>query len=53
MLLIGMLAISRKFMILDLDQIQAETIFALAAAVVALAVAYWLIRRRDPPSATS
>lgn len=50
-LLIAMLAISRKFMILDLDQIQADTIFALAAAVVALALAYWLIRKRDTPSA--
>ena len=52
-LLIAMLAISRKFMIVDLDQIQADTIFALAAAVVALAVAYWLIRKRDTPNATS
>lgn len=52
-LLIGMLAVSRKFMILDLNDIQADTIFALAAAVVALAVAYWLIRKRDTPSATS
>lgn len=51
-LLIGMLAIARKFMILDLDQIQADTILALAAAVVALAVAYWLIRKRDTASAT-
>ena len=50
-LLIGMLAISRKFMILDLDQVQADTIFALAAAVVALAIAYWLIRKRDSASA--
>lgn len=49
-LLIGMLAISRKFMILDLDQVQADTIFALAAAVVGLAVAYWLIRKRDSAS---
>jgi len=50
-LLIGMLAISRKFMILDLDQVEADTIFALAAAVVALAAAYWLIRKRDSASA--
>lgn len=50
-LLIGMLAISRKFMILDLDQVEADTIFALAAAVVALALAYWLIRKRDSASA--
>ena len=51
-LLIGMLAISRKFMIVDLDQVQnTNTIFALAAAVVALAIAYWLIRKRDAASA--
>lgn len=51
-LLIAMLAISRKFMILDLDQVRADTIFALAAGVVALAVAYWLIRKRDTASTT-
>ena len=51
-LLIAMLAISRKFMIVDLDQVQnTNTIFALAAAVVALAIAYWLIRKRDAASA--
>ena len=49
-LLIAMLAISRKFMILDLNDLQADTIFALAAAVVALAVAYWLVRQRDTAS---
>ena len=52
-LLIAMLAISRKFMILDLDQVQADTILALAAAVIALAVAYWLIRKRDAASAAT
>ena len=52
-LLIAMLAISRKFMILDLNDIQADTVFALAAAVVALAVAYWLIRQRDAANATT
>lgn len=51
-LLIAMLAISRKFMILDLDQVRADTIFALAAGVVALAAAYWLIRKRDTASTT-
>lgn len=46
-LLIGLLAISRKFIVLDVGEIQAETILALAAAVVALAIGYWLIRERD------
>lgn len=52
-LLIGMLAISRKFMVLDLNDLKADTIFALAAAVVALAVAYWLIRHRDTAGAAT
>jgi len=46
-LLIGLLAISRKFIVLDVGEIQAETILALAAAVMALAIAYWLIRERE------
>ncbi|BBP03798.1 hypothetical protein TPL01_05110 [Sulfuriferula plumbiphila] len=46
-LLIGLLAISRKFIVLDIGEIQADTILALAAAVVALAIAYWLIRERE------
>ncbi len=46
-LLIGLLAISRKFIVLDIGEIQADMILALAAAVVALAIAYSLIRRRD------
>ncbi|MHB1232290.1 MAG: phosphate-starvation-inducible PsiE family protein [Burkholderiales bacterium] len=46
-LLIGLLALSRKFIVLDIGEIQADMILALAAAVVALAIAYSLIRRRD------
>lgn len=46
-LLIGLLAISRKFIILDIGEIPADTILALAAAVVALAIAYWFIRERE------
>ncbi|WP_413439213.1 phosphate-starvation-inducible PsiE family protein [Sulfuriferula sp. GW1] len=48
-LLIGLLAISRKFIILDIGAIQADLIFSLAAAVLALAIAYWLIRRQETP----
>jgi len=50
-LLIGLLAISRKFIVLDIGEIQADTILALAATVVALAIAYWLIRERDNSNA--
>lgn len=50
-LLIGLLAISRKFIVLDIGETQADTILALAAAVVALAIAYWLIRERENSSA--
>lgn len=50
-LLIGLLAISRKFIVLDVGEIQAETILALAAAVVALAIGYWLIRERENSTA--
>lgn len=46
-LLIGLLAISRKFIILDISEISAGTMLALAAAVVALAIAYWLIREGE------
>lgn len=52
-LLIGLLAISRKFIILDIGEISAHTILALAAAVVSLAIAYWLIRDRENRSLAS
>lgn len=46
-LLIAMLALARKFIILDADTMQAETILALAATILALSVSYWLLRERD------
>lgn len=49
-LLIGLLAVSRKFIVLDLDDFEAEMILALAASVVGLAVAYWLIKERGAVS---
>jgi uncharacterized membrane protein (DUF373 family) len=45
-LLIALLAISRKFIILDTET-PPEQVFALAAAVVALGATYWLIRDSD------
>lgn len=46
-LLIALLALARKFIILDIAAVSAATIAALAATVVALSVSYWLIRERD------
>jgi uncharacterized membrane protein (DUF373 family) len=46
-LLIAMLAITRKFIILEADQYSAPTIMALAAVVVALGIADWLVRERE------
>jgi uncharacterized membrane protein (DUF373 family) len=45
-LLIALLAISRKFIILEAEMSPAH-IMALASVVVALGVTYWLIRDRD------
>jgi uncharacterized membrane protein (DUF373 family) len=46
-LLIALLAVSRKFIILDPDKYSAQTILALAAVLVGLGITYWLIRDRD------
>jgi uncharacterized membrane protein (DUF373 family) len=43
-LLIALLAITRKFIILDASQYSAATIVALATVVFALGSAYWLLR---------
>jgi uncharacterized membrane protein (DUF373 family) len=45
-ILVALLAVSRKFIILDNEATPAH-IVALAAVVVALAAAYWLVRDRD------
>jgi uncharacterized membrane protein (DUF373 family) len=42
--MIALLAICRKVIILDLKEADALEIFALAAAILALGVVYWLIR---------
>jgi uncharacterized membrane protein (DUF373 family) len=46
-LLIAMLAVARKFIVLDLHEVSAEQLFALAAVTLALGIGYWLIRERD------
>ncbi|GBR10472.1 phosphate-starvation-inducible PsiE family protein [Acetobacter oeni] len=58
--LIALLAVSRKFIILDLHEVVPAEMFAFSAAVLALGVVYWLIReqdirvasRTDPPVST-
>jgi uncharacterized membrane protein (DUF373 family) len=45
--LIALLALSRKFVILDIASTEAATIAALAGATLVLGVVYWLLRERD------
>jgi len=46
-LVIAILALSRKFIILDIEAISAPEVLGLAAAVLALGGVYWLMRERD------
>jgi uncharacterized membrane protein (DUF373 family) len=46
-LLIALLALARKFIILDLKVTAPEQLLALAAITVALGITYWLMRERD------
>ena len=45
--LVALIALSRKFVILDSNATAASTIAALAGATLALGVVYWLMRERD------
>lgn len=46
-ILISMLAISRKFIILDTKVTDAATIAALSFSILVLGIVYWLMRERD------
>ncbi len=46
-LLIALLALARKFIILDASEMSAAKMGALAFCVIGLGIAYWLIRERD------
>lgn len=45
--LIAILAVARKFIIIDLDTQGAETLIALAVTIVALAAIYWVLGEAD------
>lgn len=51
--LLALLAILRKFILLDTARTEATTILALSAAVVALGGAYWVLRDQDARFATA
>lgn len=46
-LLISLLALARKFIILDLQETTPNQLLGLAAVTLALGVTYWLMRERD------
>ena len=52
--LIALLAVARKFIVLDLGQVSPGQLLGLAAITLVLGVTYWLMRERDdridPPS---
>jgi uncharacterized membrane protein (DUF373 family) len=47
LVLIALMAVSRKFIILDTESSDAMTIGALAAGTIVLGSVYWLLRERD------
>lgn len=51
--LIALIALSRKFVILDTNATSASTIAALAGATLVLGIVYWLLRDRDERSAAA
>jgi len=46
-LLIALLALARKFIVLDLKETTADEMLGLAAITLALGLTYWLMRERD------
>ncbi len=51
--LIALLAMVRKFIILDIYQTQPAAVFALAAASLSLGIVFWLVRNEDSPGPAS
>lgn len=52
-LLIALLAMARKFIILDLGAVSGEQLLGLAAITLVLGVVYWLMRERDDRAAST
>jgi uncharacterized membrane protein (DUF373 family) len=52
-LLIALLALARKFIVLDIKETSAAHLFGLASVTLVLGVVYWLIRERDERRAVS
>lgn len=52
-LLVALLALARKFIILDVRDTSTEQLLGLAAITLALGIVYWLMRERDDRSAQS
>jgi uncharacterized membrane protein (DUF373 family) len=54
-ILIALLALARKIIVVELFEVSAASVMALAALALSLGIAYWLVRERDdraqPPSA--
>jgi len=48
--LIAIMALVRKFMVMEIETIDPGKILALAAAVLALGVSYWLVRQGNRPT---
>lgn len=46
-ILVSILALARKFIILDIHALEAAKVAALALALVSLGAVYWLMRERD------
>ena len=46
-LLIALLALARRFIILDLSETPSSELLAMAAVTLALGITYWLMRERD------
>lgn len=46
-LLIALLAVARKFIVMDLESTTVETMFGLAAIALVLGIVYWLLREYE------
>lgn len=49
----SLIAVARKIIILDFEKTTAEDLFALSAAIIALAGSYWLVKRTNRRSRNS